>query len=197
MTNKRVLHITTSPRAASYSKGLSTAITDRLLSREVIDLTERDLTKSPPPFPDELLTGAFYKDPATLTAQEQSLLRYADAVVADVSQADIIVIGTPMYNLGMPAVLKAWIDQLVRFGVTYDYDENFRRKCRFNGKTIYLAIASGGRLADWPQGTEFIAAPVEAAFNAYVGTTTVRTFRVEGTAMPGFQPDYQQILADF
>ena len=196
MTKKTALHIISSAReSGSYSMGLSSAIVKKLISRdEVGAVIERDLTKKPPPFLDGNLIDAFYKDPRSLNEAEHKWLEYADGVVNDVSQADILVLGTPMYNLGMSALLKAWIDQLVRFGVTYHYDEKGMRKGHLNGKKIYLAIAAGGRLEDWPGGNEFIASHVSAVFNAYIGTTEILTFRVEGTAIPGFQPDYEKIL---
>ncbi|MBC9909408.1 FMN-dependent NADH-azoreductase [Chitinophaga varians] len=195
MAKKTVLHLISSAREnASYSKGLSSAIVEKLHSRHEIDrVIERDLTKEFPPFLDGNLIGAFYKDPRSLNEAERRLLTYADSVVKDVSDADLLVLGTPMHNFGMSALLKAWIDQLVRFGVTYVYDENWNRKGQLNGKKIYLAIASGGNL---PKDCEFISGHVNAVFNAYVGTTEVHTFRVEGTAMPGFQADYQKIVEE-
>jgi len=196
MTKKTALHIISSARESeSYSKGLSLAIVDKLIRKQEIDtVIERDLTKESPPFLHGNLIGAFYKDPRSVNEEESRLLEYADSVVNDVSSADILVLGTPMYNLGMSALLKAWMDQLVRFGVTYGYDENGVRKGHLNGKKVYLAIASGGKLEDWSNDDEFIASHVSAVFNAYIGITEIHTFRVEGTAMPGFQADYEKIL---
>lgn len=196
MTKKTALHIISSARESeSYSKALSLAIVDKLIRKQEIDtVIERDLTKGSPPFLHGDLIGAFYKDSRSVNEEECRLLEYADSVVNDVSSADILVLGTPMYNLGMSALLKAWMDQLVRFGVTYGYDENGVRKGRLNGKKVYLAIASGGKLEDWPNDDEFIASHISAVFNAYIGITEIHTFRVEGTAMPGFQADYEKIL---
>lgn len=196
MTKKTALHIISSARGSeSYSKGLSTAIVDRLIGKQEIDtVVERDLTKDTPPFLDRDLIGAFYKDPRSVAEEEKRFLKYADAVVSDVSKADILVLGTPMYNLGMSALLKAWIDQLVRVGVTYGYDENGVKRGHLNGKKVYLAIASGGKPEGGAGQDEFIASHVKAIFNTYVGTTEIHTFRVEGTAMPGFEADYQKIL---
>lgn len=196
MTKKTALHIISSARGSeSYSKGLSSAIVDRLVGKEEIDtVVERDLTKEMPPFLHTNLVGAFYKDPRSVAEEEKQLLKYADAVASDVSKADIIVLGTPMYNLGMSALLKAWIDQLVRVGITYGYDENGARKGYLNGKKVYLAIASGGKSGGGASQDEFIASHVKAIFNTYVGDTEIHVFRVEGTIMPGFQADYQTIL---
>lgn len=194
MTKKTALHIISSARGGeSYSKGLSSAIVDRLIEKHEVDtVVERDLTMETPPFLDRHLIGMFYKDPRSLAEEERRLIKYADAVVSDVSKADILILGTPMYNLGMSALLKAWIDQLVRVGVTYGYDENGARKRHLNGKKVYLAIASGGKQDN---AEEFIASHVKAIFNTYVGDTDMQVFRVEGTAMPGFQADYQTVLA--
>ncbi|RAJ73471.1 FMN-dependent NADH-azoreductase [Chitinophaga dinghuensis] len=199
MKKKTALHIISSAREnASYSKGLSSAIIEKLFRQQEIDaVIERDLTKLPPPPPQQELINAFYKDPATLSAAEQSLMTYADAIVSEISTADMLVLGTPMYNLGMSALLKAWLDQLVRVGVTYDYDERGLRKGRFNGKTIFLAIASGGILDKRANVPEFIASHIHAVFNTYIGDTTVKTFRIEGTVMPGFQADYDKILENW
>jgi len=196
MAGKTVLHIISSARGnASYSKGLSTAIIQKLKTKQEIDtIIERDLTLDRPPHFDPHLTKSFYQDPRQADEPTRLLLQYADTIVEEVRKADILVLGTPMYNLGMSALLKAWIDQLVRFGITYHYDPHGVRKGNLNGKKIYLAIASGGKITDWPEAYEFIAAQVNAVFNAYIGTTALETFRVEGTAMPGFQADYQTIL---
>lgn len=196
MTKKTILHVISSARGnESYSRGLSSAIVEALKELHDIDtIIEKDLTKDVPPIFEEHLTNAFYKDPRAADEKMQQVLEYADRTVHEVHEADILVLGTPMYNLGMSALLKAWIDQLVRFGVTYHYDENGRRQGKLNGKKVFLAIASGGKQSDWPDAYEFISAHVTAVFNAYVGTTEVQTFRVEGTASPGFQADYRKIL---
>ncbi|MNL49934.1 hypothetical protein D3C87_1729060 [compost metagenome] len=57
-----------------------------------------------------------------------------------------------------------------------------------------MAIASGGKLAFWPEGYEFIESHIKAVFSTYAGITDVSTFRVEGTAMPGVAIDYEEII---
>jgi FMN-dependent NADH-azoreductase len=114
-------------------------------------VVERDLTKSPPPFLDEALIGEFYKFPEMIDAAGEQLLDYAISIFNEMQQADIIVIGTPMHNFGISALLKAWIDQLVRVGVTYRFNEDGTRSGSLQNKKVYLAISSGGRLAYWPK----------------------------------------------
>lgn len=193
---KRALHIISSARGElSYSRGLSAAIINKLIEKKEIDtVVERDLTKLPPPFLNEPLIWEFYKFPATIDEKGKQLLTYADAIFNEVEQADIIVIGTPMHNHGISAHLKAWIDQLVRVGVSYKFNVDGTRTGCLSNKKVYLAIASGGKLAYWPAAYEFIESYVKAVFSAYTGITDVCTYRVEGTAENNFKVNYEEII---
>ena len=193
---KNILHIISSARGdQSYSKGLSTAIVKKLTNKNGIQtVVERDLTKTFPPFIDEILISEFYKHPKSISEEGDLLFEYSKAIFDEVYNADIIVIGTPMHNLGTSAPLKAWIDQLVRFGITYEYGDNGERIGRVKNKKVYLSIASGGKLSYWPNGYEFIESYIKAVFSSYIGITDVCTFRVEGTAEGDFKADYEKII---
>lgn len=193
---KRALHIISSARGEqSYSRGLSTAIINKLIDKNEIDtVVERDLTQSPPPFLTEALIGEFYKFPGMIDEKGKQLLSYADAIFNEMDQADIIVIGTPMHNHGISALLKAWIDQLVRVGVSYTFNADGTRTGCLPNKKVYLAVASGGKLAYWPAAYEFIESYIKAVFSAYTGITDVCTYRVEGTAEQDFKVNYQEII---
>lgn len=195
---KKALHITSSARGAqSYSRGLSTAIIQKLTDRkEIGTVVERDLTQSPPPFLDEALVAEFYKHPDGIGEEGKRLLAYSDAIFGEINQADVIVISTPMHNLGVSAPLKAWLDQLVRVGLTYQFNEDGSRSGCLKDKKVYLAIASGGKRAFWPEGYEFIESYMKAVLSAYTGITDVATYRVEGTAMGNPEIDYNEILQD-
>lgn len=193
---KRALHITSSARGGrSYSRGLSAAIINKLISRnEIGTVVERDLTQSPPPFLDETLIWEFYKQADATNGDGGQLLAYSDGIFNEINQADIIVISTPMYNLGMSALLKGWLDQLVRVGLTYKFNEDGSKSGCLTDKKVYLAIASGGKMAFWPEGYEFIESHIKAVFSTYAGITDVSTYRVEGTAMPGVTINYEEII---
>ena len=190
----RALHIISSPRGnQSFSKGLSSAIVKRLLEKKMVKtVVERNLIENIPPHLDEVLIEEFYKIPEK--TNPNPILGYADSIFCDIKEADVVVIGTPMHNLGVSAPLKAWIDQLVRFGITYGYGSDGKRFGYFEGKKVYLAIASGGRSADWPENFEFIESYIKAVFNAYLGITDIYTFRIEGTAANNFNANYEEII---
>ncbi|WP_276481552.1 FMN-dependent NADH-azoreductase [Paraflavitalea pollutisoli] len=192
---KKLLHVTSSARGAqSYSRRLSQAIVQKLMERQDIDtVVERDLVKTPPPYLDESLIGEFYKYVTDIQADDQ-VLTYANAALGELKQADIIVLSTPMYNLGVSALLKAWIDQLVRVGLTYRFNADGTRTGLLADKTVYLAIASGGRAAYMPDGYEFIESYIKAVFSTYLGITDVYTYRVEGTAEKDCTVNYAAII---
>lgn len=81
----------------------------------------RDVGSHPPPFISEAWIAACFTPVAARDEAAQEILKYSDEVIAEIRQAEIIVIATPMYNYGMPAVLKAWFDQVVRIDQTFSF----------------------------------------------------------------------------
>ncbi|ABD53677.1 FMN-dependent NADH-azoreductase [Jannaschia sp. CCS1] len=125
-------------RDGSVSRDLTTQIVD-LLGGEV---TIRDLTTAIPQL-DEAWIGANFTPADQRTAQQQETLSLSDTLVAEVQAADTLVIGLPIYNFGVPAALKAWVDQIARAGVTFQYTET-GPKGLLEGKRAIVAVASGG-----------------------------------------------------
>lgn len=74
---------------------------------------------------------------------QKNELALSDTLIAEINDADTLVIGLPIYNFGVPAVLKAWIDQIARVGVTFNYSENGPVGLMKNKRAIIL-LASGG-----------------------------------------------------
>lgn len=191
---KKLLHIISSARGnQSYSKGLSSAIVQQLKDQRLVDsVVERDLSKDAPTFLDTETVHEFYKMPSDDDASRR-LLQYTSSLLEEVTAADILVIGTPVHNLGIAAPLKAWLDHLVRVGVTYGYNEN-GKTFLLAPKKIYLAIASGGPVDRTNPENEFVDTYFRAVFDAYLGFSDVTTFRIGNTVAPGFVPDYASIL---
>lgn len=83
-------------------------------------IIERDLGVNPPPPVDASWIAAAFAKPGK--ASTSNALATSDAFIGEINQADAIVIGAPMYNFGVPAQLKAYIDQIVRLGKTFAFD---------------------------------------------------------------------------
>ena len=109
-------------------------------------LVERDLAEGIP-FVTEDWIAANVAPAEARTPEQESQLAVSDRLIAELKDADILVIGLPIYNFGPPAALKAWIDQVARARVTFRYSENGPVGL-LEGKKAYLVVASGGTATD-------------------------------------------------
>jgi FMN-dependent NADH-azoreductase len=107
-------------------------------------LTLRDLSSAPQPTLDEAALGALFTPAAQRSAPQAARVALDDALIAEVQAADVLVLGVPMYNFGIPTQLKNWIDAIARNGVTFRYTEAGPQGL-LTGKKVYLALARGGR----------------------------------------------------
>jgi len=136
-----VLHINAS---GTRNGSVSRAATDRLLqSLAPTRVITRDLTDTDLPFVDEAWITTRLIPQNDLTDEDHAVLAHSDALIAEVKAADIILIGMPMYNFGMPASLKAWVDLIARPKVTFAYTGNGPVGL-LKGKRAVVAVASGG-----------------------------------------------------
>lgn len=119
-----LLRIDVSARVTrSLSRDLTTAFTEQWLkSRPNDTLITRDVGLNPPPVISEAWIAAGFTAPEQRTPEQQEVLKVSEQLIEEVEIADLIVIGTPMYNYGIPAALKAWIDQVIRIGRTFSFD---------------------------------------------------------------------------
>lgn len=119
-----ILHLDASARfERSISRGLSRAFLNAWLELRRDDrVLRRDLSLNPPPFVTEEWIAAAFTAEADRSNAMRAALSYSDAAIDELTAADLIVLGTPMYNYGVPGVLKAWIDQVIRIGRTFSFD---------------------------------------------------------------------------
>ncbi len=152
---KTVLHIDSSVRrsdnsVASYnsiSKDLGALFMDKWMSKNHHDkVIYRDLGLNPPEFISQDWIAAVFTAEQNRTPAQQELLALSDTLIAEIQQADLIVLTAPMYNYGMPACLKAWFDQVVRIDKTFSFDlsrGDFPLEPIMSGKTLVLLTSSG------------------------------------------------------
>ena len=119
-----ILQIDASARVTrSLSRGLTTAFMDHWFeSRPNDTLINRDVGLNPPSAISEAWIAAAFNPADQRTPEQNAVLHESDELLAELEPADVIVISTPMYNYGMPAALKAWIDQVIRIGRTFSFD---------------------------------------------------------------------------
>ena len=167
----RLLHLDSSALGAqSVSRELSAAVVARW--RDAVpglEVAYRDLDTDPLPH----LTGPVLgkADAAAAEASEQVLQQFLDA--------DVIVIGAPMYNFGVPSTLKAWIDRVMVAGRTFRYTESGPEGLA-GGKQVVVASARGGAYGD-ASPADFQEAYLRQLFG-FLGITDIEFVRAEGVA---------------
>src|ERR1700749_170523 len=122
---KKILHIISSPKGeASSSIKLGNAIIDKIKAEYPgSTVTTKDLTKNPYPHLEEATLAAFFTPAENHTDENKEAIKHSEEAVAELMDADVIVISAPLWNFSIPSVLKSWIDHIARAGKTFKYSE--------------------------------------------------------------------------
>ncbi|MBT8102277.1 MAG: NAD(P)H-dependent oxidoreductase [Gammaproteobacteria bacterium] len=149
----------------ALTRDLIAALDDRYGNVQTV---RRDLAHGVPFVDAEWIEANFTPDDAR-TETHRKALALSDSLVAELRNADVLIIGTPVYNFSIPAALKAWIDMIARARMTFRYTEN-GPKGLLEGKKAYLIVATGGV----PVGSDMdFATPYLKHALAFVGITDV------------------------
>jgi len=178
-----ILHIDCSPRPDSHSRQLSAAVVEKLLTiLPGADISRRDLGYSPIP-QTRSDYAAVLASPASLAAAGPSddALLLSERLIREVENADVVVIGTPMYNLTVPSVLKAWIDQILRAGRTFKSTPTGKIGM-LRDRPVFVGIASGGVFAGARANQPDFLTPYLSAALGCIGLDTVHFLPLQGTA---------------
>jgi FMN-dependent NADH-azoreductase len=108
-----------------------------------VRLIKRDLAADTVPHLTAERFGAFIAKPEERTPAQRAVVAYSDELIEELKHADIIVLGLPMYNFGVPSQLKAYFDHIARAGVTFRYTASGPQGL-LTGKKVYVFAARGG-----------------------------------------------------
>jgi FMN-dependent NADH-azoreductase len=172
----RILEVAASGRSkGSVSRMLSGDLIDALEARHSnVERARRDLSDGLS-FVDESWIEANFTAPEERNSAQRAALAESDALVAEIRAADVLVIGSPIYNFGIPATLKAWVDMIARARLTFRYTDNGPEGL-LKGKKAYFVIASGGVPVDSP--VDF-ATPYLRQALAFVGISDVEVIAAD------------------
>jgi FMN-dependent NADH-azoreductase len=123
--------------------------------------------------------GAFITKAEERSAAQHAVVAYSDILINELKQADVIVLGLPMYNFGVPSQLKAYFDHIARVGATFKYTEKGPVGL-LTGKKAYVFAARGGVYAGTPMDTQ---TSYVRDFLRFIGITDVEFVYAEGLAM--------------
>jgi FMN-dependent NADH-azoreductase len=179
-----ILHIDCSPRPESHSRKLSAAIVQKLLEvAPDASISRRDLGFEPLPHTVACYAAAL-ASPATLAAPPKGSLDVSEALIREVESADVIVVGTPMYNSTIPSVLKAWIDQVLRVGRTMK-STPAGKVGMLRDRPVFIGVASGaiftGDRANQP---DFLTPYLTLTLNS-IGLEALEFLPIQATAFLG------------
>lgn len=181
----KILHLISSPRnEASVSIQLGNAIVAQLQSKYPHSaVTTRNLVTTRFPHLEEAHLNAFFTPPESRSAELAEAVRHSDEAIAELMDADTIVVGVPMYNFSIHSALKAWIDHIMRAGITFRYSAAGVEGL-VKDKKVYLAIATGGVYSEGPMKTADFTEPYLRSILNFIGITDIITYRAEGLAVP-------------
>lgn len=182
---KQVLMIDVSPRGKDSA---SRAVADTLAARLAClypsaKRIRRDLTDQPLPHLDDVTLRAISTKDPTEAERLKGAARLSDQLTDELLDSDLLVIATPMWNFGIPSVLKAWIDLVVRPGRTFRYSEGGVLGLAKDKKAI-LVLASGGVFTEGPWRSWDFVEPYLRQILGFIGITDVQTVRAEGMNIP-------------
>jgi len=175
MSTPTLLHLDASPRGErSHSRKLGEEFISTWRTRHADGrILSRDLGRNPPPFVTEAWVEGAFTPPDGHSPAAQEALKVSNQFVDELLSADELLITTPIYNLSVPANLKAWIDQIVRFGRTFSKTpDGFAGLV--TGKRVTILVASGSdfRPASAFGGYNFLE-PYLRAVLGFIGLTDV------------------------
>ena len=178
---KTLLHLNSSLYA---DEGQSSVLAARFVERWLAAnpgaaVLRRDLAREPVPHLDARRFGALLAKDEARDAEQKAVVAYSDRLIDELKRADVIAIGLPMYNFGVPSMLKAYFDHVARAGVTFRYTENGPLGL-LTGKRAYVFAARGGRYAGTPADTQ---TAYLRQFLAFLGIAEVEFVYAEGLAI--------------
>lgn len=192
-----ILKINSSARLeGSHSRRLVDEAVSRLDPSGTAQIIERDLAGGVE-FVDASWVEASFTPIDQRTGDQRERLSGSDALLAELRAADVLVIGVPIYNFGVPAVLKAWVDQICRANVTFRYSPDGPVGL-LEGKRAVVVVASGGTAAD--SDVDF-ATPFLRHVLGFIGITDVefvladRLMADEAAALDGARASLDRLAA--
>jgi FMN-dependent NADH-azoreductase len=175
----KILQINSSVRGtASASTRLASSIVARLLRLDPkATLVVREATRQP--ILDEVALEALFTPADARSPEQAARTAIDDATIAEVQAAEVLVIGVPMYNFGVPVQLKAWIDAIAKAGVTFRYSASGPEGL-LKGKKVFVALARGGLYRDTPADSQV---PYLKSVLGFLGMSDIHFIHAEGLAM--------------
>ncbi len=179
----KLLRIDSSSRLqGSHSRDLGDYY-EQMWRRETMNsVITRDLIRSPIEHINQKTIEGFYTPKDELTDELTKTLSVSDTLIAELQKADILLLTVPIYNFTIPSALKAWIDHIVRIGVTFAYDgENFEGLVRTEKAIVICSYGASGYVDEGPLSAANFLEPYLGFLLTFLGIKEVQFITVEAT----------------
>lgn len=174
----KLLHIQASPNG---EKSISREVSNYLVSKLTASSAKLlDLDNQPLPHLTGTAIGAFFTPEDARTEEQKAAIKLSDEKVNEFLTSDVVVISTPMWNFGIPSVLKSWFDHISRAGKTFSYTPE-GLKGLAGGRKIYVVLSSGSIFSEGPYASMDHLIPWFKTTFGFLGISEVEVIRVEGT----------------
>ncbi|KJE35019.1 FMN-dependent NADH-azoreductase [Thalassospira sp. HJ] len=174
----KILHVSASVNGEnSNSRQIALKLIDRIKASDPsVTVAERNTNDAVVSALTGETVGAYYTPAEDRSDAQKEVIAASDKMVAELLDADVLVIGAPMYNFSVPSTLKAWVDLIARVGVTFNYTENGPVGL-VEGKKAYIVAATGGVPVNSP--ADF-ATPYLKQVLGFIGITDVEVVEASG-----------------
>lgn len=176
-----VLRIDCSPKGPDAHGSLMADELVRHLTglRPDLGVVRRDLATTPPPFVSRAFAGAMGSHTTAEAARQVPALAASEELLAELEASQVLIIATPMHNFTVPAVLKAWLDQVARVGRAFRSTPEGKIG-NLADRPTFLILSSGG----WFHGPEArqpdFLTPYLTAILGTMGIKSVEVIRLQG-----------------
>ncbi len=190
---KNVLHIQASPnKDESSSIKLAESLINKIKKHHnEINLYTINLFNSPPSHLTSLQLSSFFTPLEKQSEEQKKSMDTSNSYIENLKKSDIIIFSYPVWNFLFPSSLKAWIDQIVRPGVSFRYNENHAPEGLIINKKAYIVATSGGISPDTynndvSSGYDFSVQYLQTVLN-YIGFKDITVIRAQGLATPNLK----------
>lgn len=180
-----ILHIDSSPMGErSVSRKLTAQLLAGLKAKSPgSTVIARDFGTTPLPHLSPTVLAAFFSPPEKRDATLNEAIKLSDQAVDELLRADVVVIGAPMWNFGIPSALKAWVDHVVRAGRTFRYTAHGAEGLLAKDKQAIIISSRGGVYSQGPMQAMDHQESYLKAVLGFLGITDITIIRAEGVAM--------------
>ncbi|MBO6741147.1 MAG: NAD(P)H-dependent oxidoreductase [Phycisphaerales bacterium] len=181
--------------SARLDRSITRQLTERFIdgwrsSEPDVQVLTRDVGRNPPSIVTEAWISAGFLSPEQRTQKMKDALAESMTLIGEVRRADVIVIGSPLYNYGLPGALKAWIDQIIRIGETFSFDlerGDFPIQSTLSGKSL-VVLSSRGEFGFEPGGIRY----GWNHMSPHLRTIATRLLGIAGTDIHEIASEYQE-----